>query len=179
MNISAAGTDTHYAKPKQRALAFMFDFLIIAAYILILLGIGVGITTLSGRGSLLASPIVTNVLAFVVLVLPVILYFALQESSSQQATWGKRHAKIKVTTVRGARMSLWQSLLRSAIKFLPWQLAHVCIIYIWYGSQSTIFLIGSLVAQGLVIIYIVCLWFSKKHRTPYDWIAGTYVVIAE
>jgi len=176
---TTAGTSLHYAKPKQRAIAFLLDFLIIAGYILILFGISIGITTLSGKVSLLASPIATNVLAFVVLVLPVILYFALQESSSQQATWGKRRTKIKVTTIHGMKMSLWQSLLRSAIKFFPWQLAHVCIIYIWYGSQSTIFLIGSLVAQGLVISYVIGLWLSKKHQAPYDWVAGTCVVVAE
>lgn len=176
MNIDVAGTDIRFAGLKQRVLASMVDFLIIAGYILILLIIGVGIYFLSGGKTLLASPIAMNVLAFVILVLPVILYFALQESSPQQATCGKRRAKIRVVTVQGARMSLWQSLLRSAIKFLPWQLAHICIIYIWYGNQLTIFLIGSLVAQGLVIVYVLCLWLGKRHRTPYDWIAGTCVV---
>jgi uncharacterized RDD family membrane protein YckC len=177
MRIETARTDLRYAGLKQRVLAFMFDFLIIVGYILILLVIGVGVNFLSGEITLLASPIALNILAFVVLVLPVILYFAFQESSSQQATWGKRRAKIKVAPVQGARMSLWQSLLRSAVKFLPWQLAHVSVIYIWYGSQSTIFLIGSLIAQGLVIVYIMCLWLGKRHRTPYDWLAGTCVVV--
>jgi uncharacterized RDD family membrane protein YckC len=176
MSIETTRTELRYARPKQRAYAFMFDFLIIVGYILILLVIGVGINFLSGGLALLTSPIAMNVVAFVVLVLPVILYFALQESSPQQATWGKRRAKIRVTTVQGARMSVWQSLLRSAIKFLPWQLAHISVIYIWYGSQSTIFLIGSVIAQALVIVYIMCLWLSKRHRTPYDWMAGTLVV---
>jgi uncharacterized RDD family membrane protein YckC len=119
MSFPTAGTDLQCAKPKQRIIAFLFDFLIITGYLLILLGVGVGITILSGQVSLLASPIAMNVLAFSVLVLPVIGYFALQESSSQQATWGKHRAKIKVAAIEGARMSFWQSLWRSTIKFLP------------------------------------------------------------
>lgn len=179
MNISNANAALHYPETNKRLIAFLFDFLTIVGYILVLLGIGVGITTLIGKSSLLASPIATNILAEVVLVLPVILYFAIQESSPQQATWGKRRAKIKVTTVYGARIIFWRSLLRSAIKFFPWQLAHICVIYIWFGNESITFLFGALVSQGLVIIYIVSLLLNKKHRTLYDWIAGTCVVVAE
>jgi uncharacterized RDD family membrane protein YckC len=160
-------------------IAFAFDFLAILAYILILLGVSVTISTVMGGISLLTSPIAMNLLAFVTLVLPVVLYFALQEGSSQQATWGKRRARITVVNAQGARMTLGQSLLRSAIKFLPWQLAHMCVIYIWFGDDSSIFLIGAFLAQGVAILYVVCLWLSKRHLTPYDWIAGTCVVVVE
>ncbi len=179
MNISTTDTDLSYAKPKQRIIAFLFDFLIIFAYILILFGIGVGVVTITNGKLLLASAIILNVVAFVVLVLPVILYFTLQESSSRQATWGKRRARIKVTNAQGARINIWQSFVRSAFKFLPWQLAHISVIYLYFGNHSPIFGIGALVSQGLVIIYIISLWLGKKHQTPYDWIAGTYVVTAD
>ncbi|MAT45619.1 MAG: RDD family protein [Anaerolineaceae bacterium] len=176
MSISTTGPKLNFAKPKQRIIAFVFDFLLIAGYILILLIIGISLTAFPGITSLLNSPLATNILSFMVLVLPVILYFALQEYSTKQATWGKRRAKIKVVTKNGSRMSFSQSLLRSAVKFFPWQLAHICIIALWYGNQSTIYLVGAITAQAFVVVYFVSLWFNKKHQTMYDWVAGNYVI---
>ena len=167
-----------YAGLWKRLSAFLLDFLIIGAYILVLLGIGIGFNVLTGGTSLLASPIAMNILAFVILVLPVILYFALQESSVHQATFGKRRAKIKVANNQGGRIDFWQALVRSAIKFLPWQLAHMSVIYVWYSHQSSFSLFAVFVAEGLAIVYVIGLWFSKKHRTLYDLITGTFVIMA-
>ncbi len=177
MTISTADSSFTYAGVGRRIVACLFDFLIIGGYFLMLVAVGVCVNALTGGISFLESPIAMNILSFLTLVLPVVLYFALQEGSSRQATWGKLRAKIKVVQVQGIRMSLWQSVLRSAIKFLPWQLAHTCVIYIWFGNQSPVFLVGALVAQGLVIIYVAFLCFSKRHQTPYDWIAGTAVIV--
>lgn len=176
MATSTADSMMTYAGLGRRIVAFVLDFLIIGGYILILFAVGVSVKAVTGKISFLESPITMNILAFFSLVLPVVLYFTLQERSSQQATWGKRCVKIKVVNAQGGRMYLWQSGLRSAIKFIPWQLAHTCVIYIWFGNQSPIFLIGALAAQGLVISYMICQWISKRHQAPYDWLAGAFVV---
>ena len=179
MDASTPDKNLQYVGVARRVVAFVLDFIAIGGYILILLGVGMSLNAAPGGASWLASPLAMNVLSFSVLVLPVILYFSLQEGSAYQATWGKRRAKIKVVNARGTRVSLLQALLRSAIKFLPWQLAHMSITYIWFGKQSPIFFAGALAAQGLVGVYLLCLWLSKKHQTPYDWVARTFVILAD
>jgi uncharacterized RDD family membrane protein YckC len=178
MNNSKGETNFQYVGFTQRFVAIVLDFIIIGVYILFLFGVGIGIYAVSGGIALLASPIAMNILAFITIIMPVVLYFSLQESSTYQATLGKRWAKIKVVNLQGTRLSTWQTLLRSAIKFLPWQLAHMSVIYMRFGYNSPIFMIEALISQVLVIVYIVFLWFSKRHQTPYDLIAGTYVVLA-
>jgi len=167
--------NNQYVGLSRRIMAFALDFIFIGGYILLLLCIGFGINTASDGISLFESPVAMNVLAFCVLVLPVIIYFSIQESSSYQATWGKRKVKIKVVNTHGVRISLFQAIIRSAIKFLPWQIAHTSVIYLWFGYQSQILLLIALFAQGLVVIYFICIWLEKKHRAIYDLIAGTFV----
>jgi uncharacterized RDD family membrane protein YckC len=163
----------------KRLLAFAFDFLLIAAYILVLFGVGAGIVRVANESSMLASPWIVDLFAFLVLILPVILYFALQEGSQRQATWGKRKVGIKVVNAQRLKLNRRQAFIRSAVKFLPWQLAHTCVIQIKFGQTSNWLLIGALLAQGLVVAYVLSIIISKEHRAPYDWLSGAYVIVAE
>ena len=53
------------------------------------------------------------------------LYFAVSEASPWQATLGKRALSIRVATHgAGGRLSFRRTLLRAALKFAPWELAH-------------------------------------------------------
>jgi uncharacterized RDD family membrane protein YckC len=163
----------------RRLLAFAIDFLSIATYILVLGVIGTSTMHLTTEFVGLTSPWTMDLLAFVVLVLPVILYFALQEGSQRQATWGKRRVGIKVVNARGQKLSWLQALIRSAIKFLPWQLAHTCVIQIWSGQTSSWLIIGAVLAQGLVVINVLSILVTRDHRALYDWLSGAYVIFAE
>ncbi len=77
--------------------------------------------------AMFADPDSSEFSAFLLLVLPVILYFALFEHSSWQATWGKRKMGLRVIDRHGARLSLPRSLTRSLLKFAPWELTHACL----------------------------------------------------
>ncbi len=88
---------------RPRLLAFALDYLVIAAYAL-----GLAAVTLLAanplRGlltALLATPASRDAVAFVTVVLPVSLYFALQEGSARQGTWGKRKLGLRVTGLDG------------------------------------------------------------------------------
>ena len=185
-NSNGTLTAAHFAGLRKRLVAFGFDFLLIFAYILILLGIGIGITLTIGPldqiNPMFASPVVMDLAAFLVLVLPVILYFTLQESSSRQATWGKRKAGIQVVNAQGTILTRKQAFLRSLLKFLPWQIAHTSIFHI-EGLPFTSAEPTPLVISGLILVYVllgiyaVSVLVSKKHRTPYDWAVGAYVVV--
>ena len=187
-NSDGALTATHFTGPRKRLVAFGFDFLLIFAYVLILLGIGIAITVTIGPldqiHPVFASPVFMDLVAFLILVLPVILYFTLQESSSRKATWGKRKAGIQVVNTGGTRLTRKQALVRSVLKFLPWQIAHSSIFHIegfpLEPAEPTPLVISGLVLVWVLLgIYAISMLVSKKHRTPYDWAAGAYVVITK
>src|SRR3990172_7054747 len=98
-NSSAGSAIIKYVGLGKRLKAFLFDYLVIFFYILVWVGIGVSVTVTAGPldqiSPLFASPVVLDAMAFLVLILPVSLYFTLQEGSPRQATWGKRKAGIR------------------------------------------------------------------------------------
>jgi uncharacterized RDD family membrane protein YckC len=175
------------ASPGRRLVAFLLDLIPIAGYVLALIGLGIGVTAVVGPleeiSPLFASPVFRDVLAFLVLVLPVMLYFTIQESSSRRATWGKRKAGIRVVNAGGETLSRKRALVRAALKLLPWQIAHTSIFHIEGlpfppADPSGIVMAGFVLAYLLAGIYVVSMLVSRQHRTPYDWAAGSYVVVA-
>jgi uncharacterized RDD family membrane protein YckC len=165
-----------YAGLGPRAAALALDFLIIAGYAAVLAIFSILLLLTTSIEERLDSPWIRDLVAFVTLILPVILYFAFQEGSSRQATLGKRKMKLKVIDQHGRRLGLGRALLRSGLKFLPWQLAHTTVFQIWAGNTSPLLFGLSILAQLLVVVYLLSLWLNKRHRTPYDWLAGTGVI---
>jgi uncharacterized RDD family membrane protein YckC len=112
---------------------------------------------------------------------PVGLYFALAEASPQQATLGKRLLRLRVVATAGQRLSYGRSLLRTALKLAPWELAHTAI---WHtpgrpfvsppGAWGVTGYALSLVAAGW---YLAALFLGGR-RPPYDRAAGSRVVVA-
>ena len=174
-----------FAKVWQRMGAFLLDYLIIAAYLvlLVIISVELGFGPLrSVFRTMFADPTSSEFSAFLLLVLPVMLYFALCECSSWRATWGKRRMGLRVINTYGARLSLPRSLVRSLLKFAPWELTHACLWRIpgWPLAPSTP---SPIITAGLVLVwilvgtYVVSMLVSKKHQALYDWIAGTFVIV--
>ena len=169
-----------YAGFMPRLLAFAQDYLILGGYLLLLLWIGV---TLIGffpgfSERISANPLLGQLLGFLSLSLPVGLYFAFSEASPRQATWGKRRMHLQVVDTAGTRLSLPRALLRSALKFIPWELAHTCI---WQlngaGYDPTPWIVaGFIVVWVIVEANAIAILVSKKHQALYDLVAGTLVV---
>ena len=88
-----------------------------------------------------------------------------------------------MVNARHGRLTFGQALLRSAVKFLPWQIAHTCLFHI-PGWPSNMTSIPPAVSAGygllfaLVGVYIVSALFAKDHRTPYDRVSGASVIIS-
>ena len=185
INMDDSLSGTHYAGFGARLKAFAFDYLPVAAYILLLFGVTMAFAWVMGSlgrpVNWPSNPLVGDLIAFLTLVLPVILYFTLQESSSRTATWGKRKVGLLVVNEEGERLTFGRAFLRSFLKFLPWQIAHTSLFH-WEGwpfapaEPTVMVLVGFGLAYLLVGIYIASALVSKKHRTPYDWVAGSYVV---
>ena len=183
---SETSHDNHYAGFAKRLKAFAFDYLIICGYIVLLTTVTMAVVKISGLlGTPLQwpeNPILADLMAFIMLVLPVILYFTFQESSPKQSTWGKRKAGIRVVNADGGRLTWRQAFVRSLIKMIPWQIAHTCLFHI-PGWPFVVTLIPPAVTAGFILVYVLAgiylatVFISRKHRTPYDWISGSYVVV--
>lgn len=112
--------------------------------------------------------------------LPVTLYFASLESSSWQATWGKRTMGLRVVRTDGARLSKTRALTRIALKFIPWELTHTLIWQLRFAPQE----LAPMVSLGFILVWllvganVVSLAMSASRQTLYDRLAGTYVIAA-
>ena len=173
-----------YAGAGKRLAAFGWDYLLIASYVVLLAVVSAIVWLgLLGKapGAAESQPWLYDLLSFMTLVLPVILYFGLSEASPTQATWGKRRVGLRVVASTGGRLSTGRSLLRSGLKFLPWQIAHTCLFHIpgWPVAPQappTWVTGGFALVFGLVGIYLAGLFIAPAHRTAYDWISGSDVV---
>lgn len=178
-------SDFYYVSFAKRLKAAAYDYLLIFIYIIVLAGVNFGFL-LKGRAlkdisPLFSSPIAKDTIAFLTLILPVILYFAYQESSHHQGTWGKQKVGIRVVNAKGGALTKTQAFVRSLIKFLPWQIAHTSIYQIKEvvpgGPLAPFNITGFVLVYFLIGIYFLSALISKKHRTPYDWVSGSYVVV--
>lgn len=194
MSERAAGTGADVVREASndraaaaaRLKAFACDYLVIAAYLVLLVGVGL-FMTFGPSGAywreFMSDPVRADALAFLVLVVPVVLYFALGERSEARATWGKRRTGIEVVGLQGGRIGLGRSLVRSGLKFLPWQMAHTAMFHIpgfpASPGEPPDWSLPLLVATWtLVAVYLLGLTRIAGRRTLYDRAAGTEVVRA-
>ena len=175
MNDSLSKT---YAGFWQRVKAFALDYIIILFYLAALTLLFLLINSLSGVTEWLFSDrIRAQLTGFLLITLPITLYFAFGESSVQQATWGKKRMGLIVTDSSATRISFWRSLARTLLKFIPWELSHTLIWQINFSPQSG----STLINYGFILVYILIginiasLLMTKKRQMLYDLLAKTYV----
>jgi len=176
----AVGMRSSYAGLWPRSAAFAFDYILIAGYLAVLVAVGVLLRQVAPdlASVLFGSPLTGELTGFVVLTLPVSLYFALSEASPAGATWGKRRLRLCVQDARGTRLGLPRSLLRTAVKFAPWELAHAAVWQFPHAGPTP----SPLPRVGLVLVWllvggnIASVLLDPQRRALYDRIAGTRVV---
>lgn len=113
-----------YAPFKLRIYAFLFDYLIIIIYGVVVVGSISFLFQPYTTDLFSTSPVAAQLTGFLMMTLPVSLYFILWECSKWQGTWGKRKMGIRVVDNNGQRIGIGRSFIRTAIKFLPWETAH-------------------------------------------------------
>ncbi|TCZ74704.1 RDD family protein [Paenibacillus albiflavus] len=160
-----------------RLLAFLWDYILISVYICFLV-----IIFIVARPLLIPlftlNPLIAELSGFLLITLPVYLYFAISESTKLQGSWGKRKMGIAVANLNGNPLSLGKSLFRSTLKFIPWELAHFTIWHMAIPSNYPSYVIYTLLAlvYGLAFIYLLSPFWSKQRQTLYDRIARTVVI---
>ncbi|HEU4782992.1 MAG TPA: RDD family protein [Ktedonobacterales bacterium] len=170
----------------KRLLAFALDYIIISVYLGVLVLVSVVVArTPAGPGfrALFDDPNSAEATAFLLLVVPVLLYFAIFESSRWQATWGKRVLRLRAETTSGERAGFLRALWRNALKLLPWELTHACLWRIpgWPFDPQTPPLwinVGLILVWVIVVVYVVSLLLSRTGQTLYDHLAGMRIALA-
>ncbi|ASK63776.1 RDD family protein [Virgibacillus phasianinus] len=163
---------------KSRIYAFMLDYLIIVIYGIFVVGtiffmFRPFVTPLFSN-----SPVIAELSGFIMITLPVSLYFILFECSGWKGTWGKKKMGILVVNNNNQRIGPVRSTIRTAIKFLPWEIAHFCIWrFMLPSGLSEPTVITILVAVNFaIVLYLLVPLTNKPRKNVYDWIAGTKVV---
>jgi uncharacterized RDD family membrane protein YckC len=168
-----------YAGFWKRAGAFALDYIIILAYLF-------GVAALSFLANalfranqwLFADRVRAQIVAFLLVTLPVTLYFAISESSPKQATWGKGRLSLKVVDPEGNRIGFWRALGRTVLKFVPWEISHTLIWQLYFSPPTETVWInyGFALVYLLIGLNIFSLVTTKTHQTLYDVLTSTYVL---
>ena len=118
----------------RRLLAFAIDWLVVVLWGGVLLA-AVMIAT-SGNPPRPDNPWKAQAIGFLSMTAPVTLYFAFCESSAMRASLGKRILGLVVTREMGGRLLFSSSLLRNALKFVPWELGHTVAQQAGYSTEG-------------------------------------------
>lgn len=168
-----------YAGLGPRSIAFALDYMLIALYLVALAVVSQ--LTAANLPALIAAlfggPLAGQMSGFLLVTVPVSLYFVVQEASPAQATWGKRRRRLRVCDAGGQRPTFARALARTALKFAPWELAHACIWQARFAAAE----LQPLLVGGFVLVWVLVganaasVALRSDHRALYDLLAGTAV----
>ena len=154
---------------KTRLKELFDDWLFISFYLISLFLLAMGFYNLVLGGIPVFTEAQSQLLAFSTSVLPLTIIFAWLDY--RKGSFGKRWAGLQLVY---KHRSLSHSLLRSAIKFFPWQLGHMGAIRSAYQADTlSIFLSTS--AGILFLIFLLMGLLRKDKRHPADLLAETQV----
>ncbi|HAM81736.1 RDD family protein [Ornithinibacillus bavariensis] len=156
---------------KSRLKELLVDYLVILAYLFLLLIMNLGIIFFVLEEIPEYTEMQTQLIAVFTSVIPIIFVFSYLDYFKNGSV-GKRVSGLKLT-YKNRKFS--SSLTRNIIKFLPWQLGHIGVIHGMYNdfSITSIIIMNSGTLLGLILIYMGL--FRKDKRHLGDLIAGTKV----
>ncbi len=169
-----------YARFLARIVAFAYDYVVIASYLFVLLVLAYFVNTAvpTLQTTLFGNRLTAQLTGFLLITLPVILYFAILQSSSWQATLGKRIMRLNVLDTNGARLSFPRALFRSILQFIPWELSHTLIWQLRFDPNiSPLWLtLGFTLVWVIIAANLISILITPKHQTLYDLAARTIVI---
>ncbi|MEM8889689.1 MAG: RDD family protein [Bacteroidota bacterium] len=103
--------------------------------------------------------------------LPVYLYFAFQDSSRKKGSLGKKWMKLEISQYEnGQKLSFPKALFRTFLKLLPWEIAHVGLIFpepIYFAEDPQLNILTPL-GILLFLIYFMSIGLNQKSQSLYD-----------
>lgn len=115
---------------------------------------------------------------FLLVTFPAAAYLVAADASSSGATFGKRLMGIRVISTAGGRLSIFRSVLRTGIRFIPWELAHSAVWRTRFGAEfspHSIPFVLVIACYALVLANVSSQFFDHRHRAIYDFIARSQV----
>ena len=160
---------------KKRIKEFLFDYLFILAYLVFLLLGSMLIYMILFHGVPEFTEIQSQWLVFFTSVLPITLLFTFLDYKND-GSFGKVKAGLELVY---QKKTVQASLIRNAIKFLPWQLGHMGTIHGFYSNFDGLSIILSISATLLAVLLLVMTMFRKDKRHLGDLLAHTQVQLKE
>lgn len=161
-----------------RLKAFLIDYLFILAYLTMLFTINVFIFP-DLQKLFQRSMAVAQFTGFLMVTLPVSLYFVVSEVMFNGQTVGKKKLNMQVVGADGEKISLWKSIFRTILKFLPWEMSHFLIYRLMEIGEEPVpvfYMFVGICIYVLMFLYILTAIFTKKKQALYDRMAKTKVV---
>lgn len=162
----------------KRGFAFLIDYLIIAIYAVGLFFASPFLIALLPVDLSPTTPITNQIVGFITLTLPVFLYFYISERRKNRGTFGKRILGLRVEQSKDNRSR--KILARNLIKFLPWEVAHCGVHFLFYYDHQQLSVpiwnwALLIIPQVVVIFYIYTIIVSKGESSFYDRLANTEI----
>mgnify|MGYP003782965689 FL=1 len=158
---------------KKRFLALLIDYVIIWIYLILLLLLFAVIYIIFFDSVPVFNETASHLMSLFTTVVPVTIVFSYMEYKYPYATFGKKRMGLEVAY---KNRSYGKSLLRSALKFLPWHIGHTGVIRALYHDYSTLWFMVGNIGILLAAIYICMVLFNKNFKHLPDLIAGTKVI---
>lgn len=160
----------------RRFLALLIDFVLVILWGVLLFLVSSIVYLQVLNGAPVFDELGMNLISLTMIV-PVVLYSIIMESTKKNGTVGKRIERLKVSSARNDILSFKQIVIRNVVKYFPWQFGHMIIFrgiaLKWEISVFWMFML--IVANLLPIIWIMVVVIRKDHRGIHDLIAGTRV----
>lgn len=116
---------------------------------------------------------------FLTVVIPIWGYFAISESSTKQATLGKRILSLQVTDTAGNRLSVRHAWLRTIAKLGYLEIGHIALVaYLPTATQTPPPFPTSVIVvlYGLMGLYVAVMALTPRRQSVHDLLVGTVVV---
>jgi uncharacterized RDD family membrane protein YckC len=162
----------------HRLKAFSIDYILILAY-LGLLFVTVQYVVPSVQQLFTQSLAVAQLAGFLLVTVPVSIYFIVCDSTVRKQSVGKKVSGIQVVNRHGRPLSVRQAVVRTFLKFVPWEMSHFLVYRLVLAGEQEMPVYVYAVAvfiYGLIFAYILTCAFSKRKQSVYDMLADTYVV---
>lgn len=159
----------------KRLLAYWIDFMLLG-FILIDIQWLLYLSTSGFPFDYLQKGFEIELWVLVTMSAPVWLYFIVSERYKQQ-TIGKRLLKLVVVNKEGSKISIYQAVVRTFIRLLPWELTHMIILVPtpWWSTEEPSNENLIYIPNLLMIIYILVLFASKGRKGIHDYISNTRI----
>lgn len=164
-----SGRPTRLHDLLRRLAASLNDLIIIAGWVVFTALVGLGLRAIDWTPS---TPAGWDLYAWCTLVAPTIVTFAYLDATRRSP--GKRRFGLFVVGPNGSPLGFTRSLVRSTIKFAPWQLAHTAVFQLAAGNDDPLWFGLSITAQ--VWVLLSCLGVAITRRGLHDFVAGSQCI---